>query len=56
MEAGYRHFDTASYYGNEKEIGDWLAKSDVKREDVFITSKIWNDQHGDVLGAFNESL
>ena len=56
IDAGYRHIDTAMIYENEEEIGEWLAKSGVKREDVFITSKIWNSQHGDVLGAFNESL
>jgi diketogulonate reductase-like aldo/keto reductase len=43
IEAGYRHIDTASLYANEEEIGEFLAKSEVKREDVFITSKIWND-------------
>ena len=55
-KAGYRHIDTASLYANEKEIGDWLQKSGIKREEVFITSKIWNDEHGDVEAAFNRSL
>lgn len=50
LENGYRHIDTAQYYQNETEIGkalkDFLAKHpEVKREDIFITSKIWNDDH-----------
>ncbi len=46
LEAGYRHFDTASIYGNEKEIGNTLRNLGVKREDIFITSKVWNDDQG----------
>ncbi|MBE4704107.1 aldo/keto reductase [Spiroplasma platyhelix] len=50
LENGYRHIDTAQYYKNETEIGralkDFLAKHpEVKRADIFITSKIWNDDH-----------
>ncbi|WP_158861386.1 aldo/keto reductase [Lunatibacter salilacus] len=49
LEAGYRHIDCAAIYQNEKEVGEALAKafSDglVKREDVFITSKLWNNVH-----------
>lgn len=50
LENGYRHIDTAQYYKNEAEIGralkDFLAKHpEVQREDIFITSKIWNDDH-----------
>ena len=44
INAGYRHFDCASFYGNEKEIGDTLKacmkKYNIKREDLFITSKV----------------
>lgn len=46
---GYRHFDCASVYGNEKEVGDALrtvVSSGVLREELWITSKVWNDQHG----------
>ena len=57
--AGYRHIDCASVYGNEREIGEALAevmRSGVKREDLWITSKVWNDRHGDVIGSCEESL
>ncbi len=43
IAAGYRHFDTASLYRNEKPLGEALAQSELKREDVFVTSKVWND-------------
>lgn len=60
-EVGYRHFDCASVYGNEKEIGEALKDimaSGVPREDLWITSKLWNDKHaeGDVIPAFEQSL
>lgn len=50
LENGYRHIDTAAIYKNEQEIGralkDFLAKHpEIKREDIFVTSKIWNDDH-----------
>lgn len=40
LKVGYRHIDGAQVYGNEKEVGDALKKSDLNREDVFVTSKI----------------
>jgi len=50
VELGYRHIDCASVYGNEKEIGAALRKvletGLVQREDLWITSKVWNDMHG----------
>ena len=51
VEAGYRSFDCAACYGNEAQIGqvfaDAFARETVKREELFIASKMWNDMHGD---------
>lgn len=54
---GYRHIDTAAAYGNEKTVGEALAKSDVPREDVFVTTKVWNTDRGydKTLSAFESS-
>ena len=41
FKIGYRHLDTAHFYGNEKEVGEAVRKSGLKREDIFVTSKIW---------------
>lgn len=46
LENGYIHFDTAEAYFNEAEIGQALAESDVKREDLFITTKVWPSSYG----------
>ena len=43
IEAGYRHFDTASFYGNEDTLGNAIKKSGRKREEFYICSKVWND-------------
>ncbi|CAH2986377.1 unnamed protein product [Chilo suppressalis] len=62
VEAGYRHIDTASLYQNEADIGKGIAevinKGLVKREDLFITTKLWNDKHrrDQVVPALKESL
>jgi diketogulonate reductase-like aldo/keto reductase len=58
---GYRHFDCASVYGNEQQIGDALQRiwrTSIKREDAWITSKLWNDKHGedDVIVSCQQSL
>jgi diketogulonate reductase-like aldo/keto reductase len=58
---GYRHFDCASVYGNEAEIGGALAEvmaAGVKREELWITSKLWNDKHSppDVIASCEKSL
>lgn len=50
LRLGYRHIDTAAAYGNEKSVGraiaDSLKESSVKRSDLFITTKLWNEDHG----------
>ncbi|WP_164215792.1 aldo/keto reductase [Virgibacillus sp. YIM 98842] len=58
LETGYRSIDTASYYFNEKGVGQAVKDSRVPRDDIFITSKVWNDQQGyeNTLKAFEESL
>lgn len=43
LEVGYRHIDTASLYGNEVAIGKAIADSGIDREDIFVTTKVWND-------------
>ncbi|MDP2040801.1 aldo/keto reductase, partial [Algoriphagus sp.] len=62
IEAGYRHIDCAAIYQNEREVGqgiaDAMADGLVKRKDLFITSKLWNDshRHEDVKPALEKSL
>ena len=46
LNAGYRHIDTAAAYGNEESVGDALKRSGVNRHDLFITTKLWNADHG----------
>lgn len=60
IDAGYRYFDCASVYGNEKEIGVVFKKvlkdGLLKREDLSISSKVWNDKHGNVADSCRQSL
>lgn len=61
LEVGYRHLDCAAVYGNEKQIGQVLREAfaaGLKREELWITSKLWNDKHGeeDVIPACRQSL
>ena len=58
LEAGYRHIDTAAAYRNEAGVGAALAASGLPREDVFVTTKLWNSQqgHDSTLVAFEASL
>ena len=58
IEAGYRYFDTASFYGNESQIGRALAESGIAREEYFLTSKAWRTEmgYGNIRKAFMESL
>jgi 2,5-diketo-D-gluconate reductase A len=58
LEAGYRHIDTAAAYRNETGVGNAIANSGVPREDVFVTTKLWNNHHGfdSALREFESSL
>lgn len=58
LQFGYRHVDTAAYYGNEAEVGEGIRRSGVPREDVFVTTKVWNTHraYGQVLASCDESL
>jgi 2,5-diketo-D-gluconate reductase A len=58
LEAGYRHIDTAGAYRNEKGVGAAIAASDLAREDLFVTTKLWNSEQGfeTTLAAFEKSL
>src|SRR5690625_1053206 len=58
IQTGYRLIDTAMIYGNERGVGKAIAQSDVPREELFITTKVWNADQGyeNTLKAFDESL
>jgi diketogulonate reductase-like aldo/keto reductase len=58
LSVGYRHLDTAAMYGNEREVGEGLRASGLKREDVFLTTKVWFNRlaAGDLERAAEESL
>ncbi|MBN2248697.1 MAG: aldo/keto reductase [Coriobacteriia bacterium] len=58
LELGYRSIDTASLYGNEEGIGRAIAAAGVPRGEIFLTSKVWNDEQGyeHTLAAFTRSL
>lgn len=58
LENGYRHIDTASLYNNEKEVGEAVRTSKIARDEIFITTKVWNTDQGydQTLRAFEKSL
>jgi 2,5-diketo-D-gluconate reductase A len=56
LEVGYRHIDTAAIYGNEEGVGQAIASSGIPREELFVTTKLWNDRQTDAEAAFEESL
>ena len=58
LDAGYRHVDTASVYGNEAPVGAAIADSGIPRSEVFVTTKLWNQNHGydAALRAFDISV
>lgn len=47
LKAGYRHIDTAQFYFNEEEVGEALEESHIKREEIFLTTKVWIDHYGE---------
>ena len=58
LEEGYRYFDTASFYGNEGDIAEALSQTCIKREEIFIASKIWKSDMGyeKTISAFSRTL
>lgn len=58
LAVGYRHIDTAARYGNESGVGQAVKDSGLKREEVFITSKLWNTERGydKAIAAFEKTL
>lgn len=58
LAAGYRHIDTAAIYNNEDNVGRAIQKSGIPREEVFITTKLWNEDHGykPAIAALDRSL
>ncbi len=58
IDLGYRLFDTATFYGNEKEVGKAISTSTFNRKEFFITSKLWNSDQGykKALTAFDKSM
>ncbi|RAE91358.1 aldo/keto reductase, partial [Burkholderia multivorans] len=58
LEVGYRHIDTAAVYGNEEGVGRALKNSGIARDELFITTKLWNDRQGaaESRRALEESL
>ena len=58
LQVGYRHIDTATLYENEKGVGTAIRESGIRREEIFVTTKVWNSDHGydATLKAFDRSL
>lgn len=58
LELGYRHIDTAALYGNEESVGLGLKASGIPRDEVFVTTKVWNTDQGydKALAAFDASM
>jgi 2,5-diketo-D-gluconate reductase A len=57
LEVGYRHIDTAYLYHNERGVGEALRRCGLNRDDIFVTTKVWNTDHGydETLRAFDKS-
>ncbi len=56
LKSGYRHIDTASLYGNEESVGKAIRKSGIPRKEIFVTTKLFNNEHDNAERAFENSL
>jgi len=58
LKCGYRHFDTAKFYSNEEDVGQAIYENDIPQNEIFVTTKLWNDDHGydSTLRALDTSL
>ena len=56
LDAGYRHVDTASFYGNEESVGAAIRTSRIARRAIYVTTKLWNSDHADPERALDNSL
>lgn len=58
LETGYRHIDTAKIYGNEQAVGQAIRESKINRSEIFVTTKLWSDDHGydNAINACSQSL
>lgn len=56
LSVGYKHLDCALIYQNENEVGEGIKDSGVKREDIFITSKVWNTHQDNVKNGLEQTL
>ena len=58
IQSGYRHIDAAAIYGNEVSVGQGIAESGIPREELFVTSKVWNTERGyeKTMAAFEKTL
>jgi diketogulonate reductase-like aldo/keto reductase len=56
LEAGYRHIDTAWFYGNEESVGAAVRASGIPRENVFVATKLWNSEHDNPERSLDKSL
>lgn len=56
LDVGYRHIDTARIYGNEEDVGRAVRESGIPREEIYVTTKLWNSDQTRALKAFSDSL
>jgi diketogulonate reductase-like aldo/keto reductase len=56
LDAGYRHIDTAWFYGNEESVGEAIRASGIARQEIFVGTKLWNSQHGNPERSLDDSL